>query len=263
MKITGSDETGEQLAQRVADLILDAANNAPRSLQKRIGPSEVGNPCERALAYKLLDWPTTSADGDPIASVIGTGFHTWMAEVFDGRNTGDRYKVEERVTVLQALTEAGSITGSSDLYDRHSGTVFDWKLVGVSSLDKYRLHGPGDQYRRQAHLYGLGQEAAGETPLRVAIVFIGRYHELRVHVWTEPYIRKVALDALARLDLIRDKLAALDPEANPETWNAFPTSDSAKCRFCDWFRHGSTDLSRGCPGTGQSDAGASLKALIA
>ena len=57
MIATGSDDLGQALAERVGGLIVDAANNAPRSLQKRIGPSEVGDPCERKLSYKLLDWP--------------------------------------------------------------------------------------------------------------------------------------------------------------------------------------------------------------
>ncbi|MFJ4712686.1 hypothetical protein [Streptomyces sp. NPDC088785] len=256
-KTTGSDETGETLARRIADLIIDAATNSPRSLQKRIGPSEVGDPCDRRLAYKLLDWPTARDDGDPIASVIGTGFHSWMEEVFTARNKVDqetgrtRYKVEERVTVRPHQLAALIVAGSSDLYDRATGTVWDWKLVGHTTLDKYRREGPGTQYRTQAHLYGLGQENAGETPERVAICFVARYHELRVHVWTEPYQRQVALDALARLDAVR---ARLDDDSAQATdyahtwWAQIPTDSKAKCRFCPWFKPGSTDLTVGCPG---------------
>lgn len=263
MIATGSDDIGQALAQRVADLIVDAATRAPRSLQKRIGPSEVGDPCERKLSYKLLDWPEAAPSSDPIASVLGTSFHAWMEEVFERRNTEGRYKIEERVTVREGFTEAATLSGSSDLYDRITGTVFDWKLVGVSSLDNYRRKGPGDQYRKQAHLYGLGQENAGETPTRVAIVFVARYHELRVHVWTEPYDRQVALDALARLDRIRQQLMDLDPEQHPERWSQIPASEQAKCRFCPWLKPGSTDLSAGCPGAARPNTGASFDALIA
>ncbi|MGW4388235.1 hypothetical protein [Streptomyces sp. NPDC004685] len=256
-KTTGSDETGEKLARLIADLIVHAAANSPRSLQKRIGPSEVGDPCDRHLAYKLLDWPAARPDGDPIASVIGTGFHTWMEEVFTERNKVDqatgqaRYKVEERVTVRPHPIEAAIVAGSSDLYDRATGTVWDWKLVGHTTLDDYRRKGPGPQYRTQAHLYGLGQENAGETPQRVAICFVGRYHELRVHVWTEPYNRQVALDGLARLDAIRARLdspAAAASDYAHDWWAQIPTSDQAKCRFCPWLKPGSTDLTAGCPG---------------
>ncbi|MFJ8555277.1 hypothetical protein [Streptomyces sp. NPDC093676] len=261
-RTTGSDQVGENLAERIAALIVDTANNAPRSLQKRLGPSEVGDPCERRLTYKELDWPRAAAEGDPAASIIGTGFHTWMEEAFTRRqstlpNGRPRYKVEERVTVYDSPIEAAAITGSTDLFDRATGTVWDWKLVGHTSQDNYRRKGPGPQYRVQAHLYGLGQENAGEEVKRVAICFVARYHELRVHVWTEPYNRQIALDALARLDKIRARLT--DPTAaasnySSDWWSQIPTSEQAKCRFCEWFKPGSTDLSVGCPGVQQQSA---------
>ncbi|MEV8045910.1 hypothetical protein AB0P02_18995 [Streptomyces griseoluteus] len=272
-RTSGSDQVGEQLAARIADFIVDTATNAPRSLQKRIGPSEVGDPCERKLTYKLLDWPTARDDGDPAASIIGTGFHTWMEEAFARRQTTlpdgrPRYKIEERVTVQQSAIEAAIVAGSTDLYDRLTRTVWDWKLVGHTTLDKYRRGGPGPQYRKQAHLYGLGQENAGEDPERVAICFVARYHELRVHVWTERYDRQIALDALARLARIRANLTTPEAAASDYDhtwWSQIPTSDQAKCRFCEWFKPGSTDLSVGCPGIQQPTAPArhGFESLIA
>jgi hypothetical protein len=269
---TGTDDTARLLAERIGGFIVDAANNAPRSLQKRIGPSEVGDPCKRKLAYKLLDWPEAQGDGDPIASVLGTGFHGWMQEKFEARNTElpgrpgvMRYRIEERVTVHRGYGEGDTITGSSDLYDRLSGTVYDWKLVGTSSQDNYRRKGPGQQYRKQGHMYGLGQENDGETPKRVAIVFVARYHELKVHVWSEPYDRQVALDAVARLNELRQQVIQADPQTNPGAWDLFPMSEDAKCRFCPWLKPGSTDLSQGCPGIASTNArpGSTLQALIA
>jgi hypothetical protein len=255
-RTSGSNEVGEMLAERIAGLIVDTAINSPRSLQKRLGPSEVGDPCERRLTYKLLDWPQAVTEQDPAASIIGTGFHTWMEEAFTRRQTNlpdgrPRYRIEERVTVRDSPIEGAVVAGSSDLYDRATGTVWDWKLVGHTTLDAYRRKGPGPQYRTQAHLYGLGQENDGEQPKRVAICFVGRYHELRVHVWTEPYDRQVALDALQRLDRIRhhvaDSEAATSDYGHP-WWTQIPADSAAKCRFCPWFKPGSTDLTVGCPG---------------
>ncbi len=263
MIATGSDELSQLLAERLGLLITDTANNSPRSLQRSIGPSEIGDPCERRLSYKVADWPAANGGGDPIASVIGTGFHSWMEEAFTARNDASRYKIEEKVTVLDSAIETARIRGSSDLYDRASRTNYDWKLVGISSLDKYRRSGPGAQYRIQAHLYGLGQENAGEDPSRVAIVFVGRYHELRIHVWSEPYDRQVALDALARLDRIRQRVLDLDPEANPAAWMAIPTDPKAKCRFCEWLLPGSTDLSKGCPGLAAESTRTGFEGLVA
>lgn len=263
MIATGSDDIGQVLAERIGQLITDTAANSPRSTQRRIGPSEVGEPCERKLTYKMYDWPVSAGDSDPIASVIGTGFHTWMEDAFAQRNAQGRYKIEEKVTVRQGYTEDATLAGSSDLYDRTTGTVFDWKLTGTSSLDNYRRKGPGDQYRIQAHLYGLGQENAGEQPKRVAIVFVARYHELRIHVWTEEYQRQIALDAIARLDRIRQRLMDLDPETTPANWAQIPTSDDAKCRFCEWFRPGSTDPTTGCPGVVKTSNRTGFEGMVA
>lgn len=242
---------GDVIAQQIRKLITDTANNAPRSRQRRIGPSEVGNPCERALAYKSMDWPKApGADREPWASVQGTAIHTWMAELFEARDPkGERYLVERRVTVHQGYTEDATIAGSADLYDRLTGTVYDWKAVSPTSLAKYQRHGPGDQYRIQANLYGLGMENAGETPRRVAIVFLPRQYRLEPYVWVDEYRRDVALAAVARLQKVREQLLAADPEANPQAWAAFETSPDAKCFFCDWHQRGSTDLATGCPGS--------------
>ncbi|GAA3374662.1 hypothetical protein [Streptomyces racemochromogenes] len=268
MTATGNDEYGQALAERIKQFIIDADKNSARSRQRRIGPSEVGEPCERQLTYKILDWPETNTSRDPIAAIIGTGFHMWMAEKFEARQVPmpdgkPRYRIEERVTVRQGPTEASTLTGSSDLFDRLALLNNDWKLVGKSSHDKYRTGGPGEKYRVQAHLYGLGQENAGHRPARVAVTFIGRHHELMVHVWSEPYDRSVAEAALARLDRIRDTAAGLELDIHPENWRMVPIPEKPSCRFCPWLLPGSTDLAAGCPGAPNPNAGASLEALIA
>lgn len=268
MIATGNDEWSQVLAERIGQFIIDADANSARTIQKAIGPSEVGEPCERQLAYKILDWPESNTARDPIAAIIGTGFHLWIGEKFEARNTAlggqpSRYKVETRVTVRDSPIETARLTGSADLYDRLLRANLDWKLVGASSHDKYRRGGPGEKYRVQAHLYGLGQANAGEPVDRVVIVFIARYHELKVHVWSEAYDRQIAIDALARLDRIRDQVMALDPESHPETWHQFPIPEKPNCRFCPYLKPGSSDLAQGCPGGQSANAGASLQALIA
>jgi hypothetical protein len=259
---TGNDEYSEQLAEQIAQFIIDADRNSPRSKQTAIGPSEVGEPCERQLTYKLLGVTESNSERDPIAAIIGTAFHMWMAEKFQARQAlmadgTPRFRVEERVTIRDGLT------GTADLYDRLGALNNDWKLVGVSSLDRYRRQGPGPKYRVQGHLYGLGQERTGHRPARVAITFIGRHHELQVHVWSEPYDRQVAIDALARLDRIQQDAAGLDLAAKPDNWELVPVADDPTCRWCPWLKPGSDDLSQGCPGKPDANPGASFEALIA
>lgn len=262
MITTGSDEYGEQLAEQIAEFILDADRNSARSQQRAIGPSEVGEPCERQLTYKILGVPENNGHRDPIAAIIGIGFHMWMAEKFQAKQVlladgTPRYLVEERLTIRDGMT------GTADLYDGLAGVNNDWKLVGVSSMDRYRRQGPGPKYRIQGHVYGLGQEMAGRKPHRVAITFIARHHELQVHVWSEPYDRQIALEALDRLDRIRQEAHDLDLPANPARWAQIPIADDPTCIWCPWLKPGSDDLSQGCPGKPDPNPGASFEALIA
>ncbi|MBG0830535.1 hypothetical protein HS041_22495 [Planomonospora sp. ID67723] len=233
------------IATNVVQTVKQAGANAPRSLQRVIGPSEIGVPCVRRLAYKMLDWPETNTAGDPWASIIGTAVHSWMEETYAAEN---RRLGRERYVIERRLHIRGQIYGHADLYDRDLRVNNDWKCVGEDRLKKYRKDGPGDQYRIQAHLYGLGQENAGETPEHVAITFLPRGGRIDgLHVWTEPYDRSVALAALERMDNVLTVLDVLDVEAHPQNWAQLPATESY-CTYCPWFLPGSTDPSKGCPG---------------
>lgn len=240
----GADEN-DTVAGELAHIIRDASANAPRSRQSHIGPSEIGVDCDRRIAYKLLDWPKANTGSDPLASIIGTGFHGWAEDAFRRPELDGRFLVETRLTIAPPLMPGGSC----DLYDTLHERVIDWKVVGDSVLRKYKAEGPRQQYRVQAHMYGLGWEFAGRAPREVALAFIPRTGYLSgLWVWKEPYDRQVALDALRRMYTIRDLLIALDPEAHPERWSLIPNEPSYGCRFCPYYKPGSTDLGAGCPG---------------
>lgn len=234
-----------ELATAVVSTVKAAAENAPRSRQTTIGPSEIGMPCVRRMAYKLMGWPAVNLGGDPWASIIGTATHAWMADTYTALNAAlgrERYLVEKRLHI------SGAIYGSSDLFDRDAGASIDWKVVGEEQLKKYRKNGPGAQYRVQGHIYGYGQENAGETVRQVAVAFLPRGGRIdALHVWAEPYDRAVAVAALDRMQNVITALDALDPAANPQNWHLFPATESY-CTFCPYFLPGSTDPSKGCPG---------------
>ena len=42
--------------QEITRLIQQMIANQPRSLQRIIGPSEIGNPCDHCLAARLAGW---------------------------------------------------------------------------------------------------------------------------------------------------------------------------------------------------------------
>lgn len=227
-------------------VVKDAITNHPRSLQKKIGPSELGHPCVRRIGYKLLGAPDLNPVQDtPWLPTVGTGVHGWLEDTFTSANTDKddaRWLTELRVSVGQV--GGVDVTGSMDLYDRCTATVIDHKIVGPSTLKKYKRSGPGDQYRSQIHLYGRGARLRGLPVDTVMIAFLPRNDELRnAYFWHEPYDEQVALAALQRANGIAATTAALGVQALP----VLPTAD-AYCYRCPFYKAGSTDLTQGCPG---------------
>lgn len=261
-----------EITTHVLDVIHHAMKAHPRSQQTAPGPSELGTPCTRRLAYKIADWDRPNDDRDQWLSTIGTATHAWLAATFEAENARQveqsqcasclhlygarcgcgccqparirpRYLVEHRVHL------PGGISGSCDLFDRDMHLVNDWKVSGTDRIKQYRRSGPGDTYRKQAHLYGLGMLIAGETVTDVAITFLPRGGLLApgIYVWTEPFDAQLAVDTLRRYEQTRAGVITLDPEASPAMWAMFPTAE-AHCTWCPYHLPRSTDLGKGCPG---------------
>jgi hypothetical protein len=208
------------LFDELLHVVRDAIDNAPRSLQQRIGPSELGTPCARLLGHKLAG--TLPADNrDKWLATVGTAVHAWLAEQFVAANaawrqrTGEdvtRWLVEHRVTVGHIAGE--DIDGSTDLYDRVTATVVDWKIVGPTRLKHYRRNGPGRQYRDQLHCYGRGWAAKGHPVDTVMLALLPRNSELKDAIYiAEPYDEQVAVDALARANRVNALVQVLGDEA--------------------------------------------------
>lgn len=205
--------------------------NHPRSLQKRIGPSEVGEPCARALIHKLAQHPEPER-GPAWKPTVGTAIHQWIETTISAsplQQQWHRYLLETRVTVGQI--GGIDITGSCDLYDTMTATAVDWKTKGRNTLRDHRRNGPGPQYRAQIHLYGRGMQLAGEKPRQVMIVFLPRDGELSdVFYWSEPYDEQVALDALARANQLHTLIETFGAD---QALALYPPCDG---EWCDWCR---------------------------
>jgi hypothetical protein len=228
-----------QLTHDLLERIRQGGRNAPRSQQRTIGPSGLGHHCQRNLAYHAWQTEPVNDDGDPWMALVGTAAHAWLADTFAG---SPRWLVEQRLHI------AGQISGSCDLYDLQTGTVIDWKVLGPTSLKDKRKNGPGATYRTQVHLYGYGFEQSGHNPEQVAIMMLPRNGRLRdAHLWTEPYDRQIALDALERYNTVVALSVALHVDENPAMWALVPT-DTSNCAYCPFWKPGSTDLGRACPG---------------
>jgi hypothetical protein len=259
-----------------ADLLADltqiftsAIVNHPRSLQTRIGPSELGHPCDRRLSYKLDNAPEVNTGrGLAWKPTIGTAMHTWSEETLARHlvkddNTGKfgpRFLLEQRVSVGEV--DGVDITGNTDVYDRLTATAGDYKYVGGTKLRGYKAGGPSPEYRVQGHLYGRGLERLGYPVKSVAIWFLPRDQEFKQnYMWSEPYDEQVALAALSRAD----RIAKLTNAAGTSALPLLKTSPDVNCTYCPWFKPGSKDLSGGCPGdpVAMSRPDPSLQSLIA
>ena len=248
------DRSPELIAADLFDIVRDAIVNQPRSLQTRIGPSEIGHPCDRRIGHKLAGTAEVNSRAVPWKPFVGTAVHEQMAdimakaEVARWTETDDdvppRWHVEERVSVGEIC--GIDITGSTDLFDGQHGIVFDWKFTSKNQIkNHYKPHGPGDQYRKQAHLYGRGWQRKGHHVRHVAIVFLTREGEYADrYVWHEPYDEQIAIDALKRVEEIKTGIDTLGPEF---MLPILPTTESW-CGHCPYFQVGATDLTKACPG---------------
>lgn len=197
-------------------LIEQTITHHPRSLQRTIGPSEIGTPCEHCLAAKLAGWEQTR-DGIPWLPTIGTAVHAWLEDAVNhheiNRNRheyqGFRWLTEERVMV--GHIGGREIWGSTDLLDTAVGMTVDWKIVGPSTL-KAAKAGPAPVYRVQADLYAKGWNDAGVRVDHVAIAYLPRNAvSLDQAVWwSAPHDRQRAVDALDRANRLHTNLTALE-----------------------------------------------------
>lgn len=208
--------------------LVRAITHAPRSLQKKIGPSELGQPCARRLLHKIAgdDEPDRGPAWRP---TIGTAVHAFLDPIYE---VDADYITETKVSVGEVRGQ--EITGHMDLYHLPTGTAIDWKVVGKSRLAIYKTKGPGPQYRTQIHLYGRGMQRAGYDVKQVKIAFLPREGELKdAHIWTEDYNEEIAVNALNRYAGLCTLLETKGKDAALELF------DPCTEWFCPWCGSGS------------------------
>lgn len=233
------------------DKIKHHSTNAPRSLQRELGPSEVGDPCERKLGYKLwnVEPPTRppSRNNDMWKANVGTAIHTYLEDVY-----GDDpdYDTEKRVTVGAWYdgTNSHVLQGKCDLYIKSDDCVVDFKTTSTAMMEDYARGKLPEVYRTQIHMYGMGYENEGYPVKRVALLFLPRDNDLNVSTsvfYVEPYDRQVALTGLARLERIAKGSSGGDFESL--------ATASSYCSRCPWFVSGAKKPNEGrCPGVFKS-----------
>ncbi|AXC38125.1 exonuclease [Gordonia phage Ayotoya] len=228
------------------------ARHHPRNLQKELGPSEVGHPCSRKLAYAITDAPSCNPGFDRLPSEIGIAYHDRLDKHFRAEN--------QRIGRERWLTETTvepwpGLWGSSDLFDVDNARVLDWKILGDSSMKKMQLHGPNLSYRRQLQFYGRGFERAGLPVKQVVLVAIPKAGTLRgTKVFVYDYDASVTERGYARWVQLLVMVDVLQVEHNPKAYAAFETVGE-NCQFCPWFKREPDDSGLQCGGAPDTSAG--------
>jgi hypothetical protein len=243
MTFTSPHLPAKSLAQELATIIIKAGTWTPRSKQTAIGPSEVGHPCTRRLAYKI-----TGADkvneisSSTWAAQVGTAIHAYLADVFGGL---EGYEVEQKVQITDTLA------GTIDLYDAARGIVMDWKTTGSSGLTQRKREGATEQQLVQTMLYAYGKAKLGANVTKVALIYLPTSGDINdMHVALYDYDESVAVQALSRLAMIDALTMEMDLPNNPHLWESVPKEANRLCAYCPYFMPYSKDLSKGCDGEG-------------
>lgn len=258
----GLTELAQTLKKQMTEVILWADANSKRSLQVALGPSEIGTPCDRKLAYKLAGNPEVNHHRDPWAAIVGTSVHKWLEKAVDhyqgiGIKDMDHWDPPEGPKI-QMWTEEEvqvdlEVPGHVDLYDVPTETVIDTKTAGPDVFRRIVKEGPPAGYKIQAHLYGLGYTNAGRNVKNVALMFYPRAGLLRdLFVWTDIYRPNVAYEALARRSRIQKGIETVDIWNNPHVYDKIPAV-SDHCGYCPFYKRagfidGTEATNEGCPG---------------
>lgn len=243
-------------------VLIDFEAQRPRSMQRRLGPSELGTPCQQQIARKLAGAPRQPITEPTWAPFQGTAVHASMEDVvayWNAQLGRTRWLAEDDLEADPGMEGVEKIAGHGDAFDTDWGMVVDWKYVGTTALEKLRTakrmgkpaaEQVSAEYRVQGHIYGLGHERKGRRVKFVRLVLLARSWKYDdSDEWTEPYDPAIAHTAIARYYATHDLLAALDVTANPDFIAAVPaTPGPDACKWCPFNRPGKPTDWGGCAG---------------
>jgi hypothetical protein len=238
----GSQGHNESMQRDLTEVIQWAYRSQPRTRQVMLGPSQLGEPCARKIAYQVAGTPSLNKAMDPWPALVGTAVHAWLEQAIG--------KFQAEAGAVRWLTETtvqvdDMVTGHVDLYDIETSTVWDFKTLNSDNIKKYRENGPIPNYRTQVHLYGMGMINAGHPVDRVGLIGLPRSGWLSgMWVWSEVYDEQIAARALSRMYGIAEQVLELAVDEHPDQFMAIEATPSQLCTLCEFYR---PDVPGGCP----------------
>lgn len=169
-----------------------------RDRQRKVGASQISDPCTKHLAKALL------AEPEPeqkywMGAKIGTAIHSFLESAIDSSNDSILSDaIVERKIVLGEVPGYGTISSKPDLVLPSSNHLVDWKTSSRPKVKKLKdlvdgvKHDSGAEYTLkkyigQTQLYAWGMNQADIKIDSISLVFINREGTYENDIWTHTY----------------------------------------------------------------------------
>ena len=169
-----------------------------RDKQRKVGSSDLSDPCTYCLAEKMLGIAPPDSPWD-MGEVIGTAIHAYLEE----RNL-DAHALKEQHVTIGKIPGYGTVGSTTDLFLERvdNGRVVDFKTTDLSKLKFIKRawqDEPSDydlssvvsarakinRYLNQVHLYALGVQNMGYEVHGLSLAFIPRDgKQLKRDLWS-------------------------------------------------------------------------------
>lgn len=184
-----------------------------RDNQKKVGASNISNPCTKHLAHDLIGTPEPEIKYW-MGGKIGTAIHSFLEAAIE-KSDSDLLAdaIVEQKIVLGEIPGYGIVNSKPDLVLPAANHLIDWKTTSRAKVKKLQnlVDGLKDdaeslytiqKYVGQAQLYAWGLNQAGTIIDRATLVFINRDGTYENDIWTYSvtYDESIALALWSRVN---------------------------------------------------------------
>jgi hypothetical protein len=218
---------------QVKDLTLSLfKQESDRDRQRKVGASQISDPCTRHLAKALMNEPEPEAKYW-LGGKVGTAIHSFLEDAIEKDSTGNFAEavVEQKIR-LGEIEGYGTVNSKPDLVLPASNHLIDWKTSSRAKIKKLQdlVAGLKDseeskytiqKYIGQAQLYAWGLNNSGTPIDRVSLVFINRdgTYENDIWIYSVDYEEGIALALWDRVVNIWNELQS---GGHPDNYSAHP-----------------------------------------
>lgn len=196
----------------VKRLVIDLLKTpSQRDKQKKVGASQISNPCDYCLGNALNGGPSTP-NRWWLGARIGTAIHAALEaeeEKHIDRPRSYHFDALEAAMIEQKITLGviqgyGVISSKPDLAIVKTQHLLDYKTTTKEKLKKYKLFGVPVAYLYQTQMYAWGLNKQGTKIDRISLVFICRDGSTDDDIWvySVDYDESAAVKAWERLEKI-------------------------------------------------------------